>query len=325
MDGRGTEGGWAESTRIALGTFVTVKVHAESDLAAASMADRAFEEIVRIEELMSPYLTGSELYLLNSRLGHGRVQTSDEIKALLVRCLRYSRISEGAFDVTIGPVSELWGFSSDSAGFPEVSRIEELLPLVGYSKLDVSEKGVKSQTPGMKLDLGGAAKGYAVDRALELLRVSGAKGALVNSGGDLGFFGIKPDGKHWRVAIAHPRDEEVLIEVKDLGFEAVATSGDYQRFFIRDGVRYHHILDPATGFPARACVSSTVWAQNVTDADILSTAVFVMGPERGLDLIESLDGCEALVFFEEDGKLKHSFSRGLSGDIEFGKRSGEGP
>jgi len=319
-----TGGGWAESTQIALGTFVTVKVHAESGPDAESLVRRAFWEIRRVEGVMSPHLPGSELCTLNSRAGGGWVRVSDELRGLLERCLEYSELSKGAFDATVGPISELWGFSSDSPALPEPSRIAELLPLVGYRKLDLSEDRVRFRLPGMKLDLGGAAKGYAVDRALELLRASGARGALVNAGGDLGYFGTKPGGGSWRVAIAHPRDEGVLVEVDGLKFEAVATSGDYQRFFIKDGVRYHHILDPLTGYPARACVSSTVWARSVTDADILSTAVFVMGPEKGLRLIEGLPGAEALVFFEEEGKLKYRFSSGLRGKIKFERQPGEG-
>ena len=309
---------------LVMGTFARIIALAPDRSTAEKCIDAAVTEINAVDELMSDYKEDSEISQVNAGASDRPVRVSESTFEVLQKSLEFSKLTDGAFDVTVGPISELWGFSSDSPALPEPSRIAELLPLVGYRKLDLSEDRVRFRLPGMKLDLGGAAKGYAVDRALELLRASGARGALVNAGGDLGYFGTKPGGGSWRVAIAHPRDEGVLVEVDGLKFEAVATSGDYQRFFIKDGVRYHHILDPLTGYPARACVSSTVWARSVTDADILSTAVFVMGPEKGLRLIEGLPGAEALVFFEEEGKLKYRFSSGLRGKIKFERQPGEG-
>jgi len=146
---------------------------------------------------------------------------------------------------------------------------------------------------------------------------AGIEGGLIDAGGDIRYWGAKPDGRPWVFGVQHPRDPKRYIEVDDLGLAAIATSGDYQQYFEWEGARYHHLLDPRTGYPARACASATVWAGTALDADILSTAVFVLGPERGLALVAKLEGVEALVFYERDGQLEYRASAGVDGRFRF--------
>jgi len=169
----------------------------------------------------------------------------------------------------------------------------------------------------LRLDLGAAAKGYAVDRMVAVLEKFGVAAGLIDAGGDIRYWGEKPDGRPWVFGVQHPRYPERYIEVEDLGLAAIATSGDYEQYFEWEGKRYHHLLDPTTGYPARTCISATVWASTAMDADILSTAVFVLGPERGLELVAGLQGVEALVFFERDGQLEYRSSAGVTGRFHF--------
>ena len=170
---------------------------------------------------------------------------------------------------------------------------------------------------GVRLDLGAAAKGYAVDQAVQALRSGGVQSGLIEAGGDIRYWGEKPDGHLWRFGIQHPRDPNRYFEVEDIGLAAIATSGDYQQYFSEGGQRYHHILDPQSGWPARRLISATVWAETAMDADILSTAVFVLGAERGLELIEESPRVEALVFTETAGGLESKATSGVQGRFRF--------
>jgi thiamine biosynthesis lipoprotein len=199
---------------------------------------------------------------------------------------------------------------------PEPVEIEAAAALVDYSLMENDYAAGKVFLPssGMALDLGGIAKGYIVDRGLELLARSGIGHALLNAGGDIGILGPKPDGSPWRIGVKHPRrDDELIAVISWLKKGAVVTSGDYERFFEEDGERYHHILDPRTGYPARNLLSATVVAPTAIEADALSTALFVMGPQRGLELVESLPGVEAILVTPQ---LELLISSGLQDCVE---------
>ena len=306
-----------EATRPCMGTLVRVKVFAPDTSRGWTAIEEAFAEISRIEAAMAATGAG-ELARINGEAGSGWVSLSDGLAAVIQRSLHFSRATGGAFDITIGPVEALWGFSSDKLGVPSAEAIASKLSWVGYQNLEIEGKRLRLKS-GMKLNLGGAAKGYAVDRAVQILSSNEIESALVEAGGDIRFIGTKPGGRAWRIAVQHPRHKDRLILINELGLPAVATSGDYERFFEREGIRYHHILDPETGRPASTTVSTTVWASTTLDADILSTAVFVMGPERGMDWIERTEGTEALIFFQEEGTLRHRMSNGLKGKLSFEK------
>jgi thiamine biosynthesis lipoprotein len=293
-----------EAVRPMMDTAVTVKLCAKDSSTAQNLLTEVFAEMERIDRMMDNYSPTSEIT-------SERVSISPEMGQVLRRSQYFAGLSGGAFDITIGPIKELWEFDSPNPAVPLSRQLAAALTLVGYQNVQLDGGRVRLLEPRVKLDLGGVAKGYVVDCAVEFLKERGAKSALVDAGGDVRLYGKKPSGRDWQIAIRHPREKEKLIRVGKVGLPAVATSGDYERFFVKDGKTYHHILDPHTGYPAKKCVSVTVWAQTATDADILATAVFVMGPEKGMELVERLDDVEALIFFEKEGKLEYAVSGGV--------------
>jgi thiamine biosynthesis lipoprotein len=210
----------------------------------------------------------------------------------------------------------LWNFP-DARSVPDSAAIDSALVLVDYAALSLEAGFVRLHREGLQLDLGAAAKGYAVDRAVVLLRGLGVAAGLIEAGGDIRYWGEKPDGSPWRFGIQHPRKPEKYFEVEDLGLAAIATSGDYEQYFEQGGRRYHHILNPRNGWPAQGLISATVWAQTAMDADILSTAVFVLGPNAGLQLAEDLPEVEALIFSEGEDGLRSWVTSGVQGRFRF--------
>ena len=300
--------------RLVLGTLVTVKLYGDAEVVRLPV-ERAYAALDRVDSLMSRYRDDGALRRLEQTAQRG-VQTPAELAAVLARSQRFAALTGGAFDCTVGALSRLWNFP-DALAPPDSAAVDSALALVGYEELQVEGEIVRIGRPGTRLDLGAAAKGYAVDRMVAVFEEAGIAGGLIDAGGDIRYWGAKPDGRPWVFGVQHPRDPKRYIEVDDLGLAAIATSGDYQQYFEWEGARYHHLLDPRTGYPARACVSATVWAGTALDADILSTAVFVLGPERGLALVAELEGVEALVFYERDGQLEYRASAGVDGRFRF--------
>ena len=300
--------------RLVLGTLVTVKLYGDAEVVRLPV-ERAYAALDRVDSLMSRYRDDGALRRLEQTAQKG-VQTPAELAAVLARSQRFAALTGGAFDCTVGALSRLWNFP-DALAPPDSAAVDSALALVGYEGLQVEGKIVRIGRPGTRLDLGAAAKGYAVDRMVAVFEEAGIAGGLIDAGGDIRYWGAKPDGRPWVFGVQHPRDPKRYIEVDDLGLAAIATSGDYQQYFEWEGARYHHLLDPRTGYPARACASATVWAGTALDADILSTAVFVLGPERGLALVAELEGVEALVFYERDGQLEYRASAGVDGRFRF--------
>ena len=300
--------------RLVLGTLVTVKLYGDAEVVRLPV-ERAYAALDRVDSLMSRYRDDGALRRLEQSAQKG-VQTPAELAAVLARSQRFAALTGGAFDCTVGALSRLWNFP-DALAPPDSAAVDSALALVGYEGLQVEGEIVRIGRPGTRLDLGAAAKGYAVDRMVAVFEEAGIAGGLIDAGGDIRYWGAKPDGRPWVFGVQHPRDPKRYIEVDDLGLAAIATSGDYQQYFEWEGARYHHLLDPRTGYPARACVSATVWAGTALDADILSTAVFVLGPERGLALVAELEGVEALVFYERDGQLEYRASAGVDGRFRF--------
>lgn len=304
-------------SRLALGSVVVVKVYGDEQR-VRPLIDLAFAEIDRIDALMSRHRETSEANQLERLAADSAVTCSPELAQVLERSQYFARLSGGAFDVTIGALTRLWNFPEVAAP-PAPARIDSARALVGYEDLQVEGRQVRLRRSGLRLDLGGAAAGFAVDRAVELLQAQGVAAGLIDASGDIRFWGQKPDGQPWRIGIQHPRqaDGVLIAELEDIGLPAVATSGDYEQFFEWEGRRFHHILDPATGYPAERAISATVWAATAMDADILSTTVFVLGPERGIALVESLPRVEALVLFQEEGHLRYRTSRGIESRFRF--------
>jgi thiamine biosynthesis lipoprotein len=267
----------------------TLEVSVYRPLSEARMAaddlQAVHAEAIKIDALMSLYRPDSELVALNARSG-AAVPVSAEMFEVLAAAAHYARLSDGAFDVTAQPLVDLWGFyRQDRTSTPTQAEIDALLPRVGHDRVALDARGAAvTLEPGTHLDLGGIAKGYAVDLAIGALRKRGVTAALVNLGGNIGVLGQRPDGKPWTVGIQHPRDNRLMGTIR-FKRGAVATSGDYDRYFESGGKRYGHILDPRTGWPVDGIASVTVVAPNATAADALSTAAFVLGPEHGIALL----------------------------------------
>jgi thiamine biosynthesis lipoprotein len=276
-----------ERTEQVMGTYATITILDRDTARAERALDAAFEEIRRIEALMSAYNASSEVAAL-TRNGTNWTALSPDTLYVLTKADYYARISNGSFDVTCNPLVTLWMDTVQTESrLPTPEEVEAAKALVGYEQLQLDEAHGRARfaQPGMSITLGGIAKGYAVDRACDQLLAAGIEHALVNIGGDMRAIGDK-NGAPWAIALQNPRNKEEYLTILKLEDEAVATSGDYERYFILKE-RIHHIINPKTGYSADECISVTVIAERCIDADALSTTVFVLGPEAGKALLDA--------------------------------------
>lgn len=302
-------------------TYLTVTIYDDdmTQARAQALIDSTFIDMQRIERMMTDYSDSGEVGRVNLSAGKDSVEVSDELRQILLMAQSFSEASAGAFDVTVGPLVKAWNFLSATPDVPPLSIIQNLTHLVGFRDLAVVGKKVLLRKPGMRLDLGGIAKGYAVDRSIEILKRNGVKNAIVDLGGNLGVWW---EGTHMldssvaEILIRHPRKEGQFFGSFNVGTAGVSTSGDYQRYFLQDGVRYHHLINPATGYPANELVSVTIVATDATQADALSTLVFVLGRKKGMEFIEQSSGVEGLIVWEENGALHYNVSTGLKGKFK---------
>ena len=276
-------------TQVAMGTLVEIQVRGLPREKADEAINAAFAEVRRVDTLFSTYQDESPVRKLN-RGSDTLVEVPAEVYALMLRCDTLWRNTGGAFDVAVEPLVRAWGFDGEAPAVPSDSALAEALARSGWRHVALESDNLIRKSPGAGVNFGAVAKGYAVDRAVEVLRGLGAIDALVNAGGE-----IRATGGDWDVGIQHPRSPSELLTVLDLKGKAVATSGDYEKYFEIDGTRYHHIFDPATGRPARGCRSVTVIAGDDVTADALATAVFVMGTEHGMEFLKQYPDIEALI------------------------------
>lgn len=287
-----------------MGTDLQIKVFGEDADALDVAIDAAFRELQRVEDLMTDW-RASPLTSLNENAGSGPYEVPLELVAIISRARQVSALTSGAFDCTYAAVGRLWDFKADPPRIPTAEQVAEQLPFVDNAKILV-EPGVSmvDLPAGMSIGLGGIAKGYGVDRAMAVLIAHGVENAIVNCGGDLKVLGLE-QAEPWEIALKHPRDQQRAMAVLGITNTCVVTSGDYERFFEVNGRRYHHILDPRTGYPSTGCMSATVVAQSAEYADALATALCVLGPEKGLALIDGLSKVEAIVV-DMEGKVHAS-------------------
>ncbi|MBT8442999.1 MAG: FAD:protein FMN transferase [Gammaproteobacteria bacterium] len=298
---------WYSDTQNKMGTRVQIEIWHEDADAAAALIDTGMREFDRIEQSMSTYIAESEISRINDTAADGPVAVGSELFALISRALELSELTGGAFDITYDSVGQLYDYRENRR--PEAAAIEEALPALDYRlvELDSEASTIRFSRPGVRINLGGIAKGYACESVVNVLRDNGVTNALVNAGGDTRLLGDRGNGP-WIVGVRDPEDETGVVTRLAAVDEAVSTSGDYERFFIADGVRYHHILSPATGKSIDGVRSVTVVGPDATMTDGLSTSVFVLGPEGGLDLIEKLPDYEAIVIDSERGiRLSRGF------------------
>ena len=302
-----------KDTQFLMDTIIEITAYGPNSEEAVQAA---FKEFARLHEITNNFDENSQVSMISKMAGKQKVQVDPDLVKMLKRSKELAEMLDGTFDVTIGPLTDLWGIGRKGDFVPTDKEIDKALSLVDYHLLDVNEMDntVYLKKVGMKLDLGGVAKGYATDKAIEILKSYGITSALVNAGGDIRVIGNKPDGNPWRIGVQHPRNSDGIIAKLALtDWDTMESSGDYQRFIMKDGVRYSHILDPRTGKQPRSVTSVTMIINSSTDGDILSTALFILGVDKGLKLLENFPGVEA-IWVTNDGQVVTT--PGLEGKVE---------
>ncbi len=314
------EGSMYKKSMPMMDTIVSITVVCESKERAEKAMEEAFAAIDRIGNLINYYSDTSELSAINRNAGISETKVSPETFGIIEEAIYVADSSEGSFDPTIGPIIKLWDFADKK--MPSETEVRHALPLVNWRDIIMDRKTltVMLRKKGMMLDLGGIAKGYAADIAATSLMKQGISSGLVSIAGDIRTFGLKPDNSTWAIGIKNPRQttdrDEIIAKIK-LTEKAISTSGDYERYFIAEGKRYHHLLDPKTGFPAATCRSVSVVADKAVYTDAFSTAIFVLGPDKGMKLAKDL-GMDALII-DSNGTM-HT-TDGLKEKLTFEKSS----
>ncbi len=287
-----------------MGTRIQVELWADQSAAGEAAIDAVMAEMRRIDAAMSTYKSDSELSRLNARAAREPVKIGAELFGLLQTSMEFSRLTDGAFDVTYASVGFMYDFHSRRR--PTEAQIRAALPEVNYRlvTLDAQHRTVRYGREGMRIDLGGIAKGYAVDRGIALLQARGIRHAMVAAGGDSRVIGDR-FGRPWIIGIRHPDRKDEIIARLPLVDTAISTSGDYERYFDENGQRYHHIIDPRTGHSASAVRSATILADSATRSDGLSKTAFVLGAERALGIYARLGDVDAVIV-TPDGKVHYS-------------------
>lgn len=287
-------------------TVVNIKLY--DDAKAEEHLEHIDTMLKTLDEELSRTLETSQLYKVNQEAGNEPVEVSEDTLAVVKRSINYAESSGGLFDPTVGGLVDLWNIGHEGAHVPDAADLQRELNLVGYKNivLDEAKRTVYLKRPGMILDLGGIGKGYAADEVAKYLRGEGVKSALVDLGGSsIIVIGGKPNGSNWNIGLQDPDSSRgITVGTIRLNDQVIDTSGIYERYFIEDGAMYHHILDPRTGVPAQNELKSvTILAGNATDADALSTFVYVMGLDEGMKYIEELNDDTEAMFITKDDKI----------------------
>ena len=295
---------WLERTEAIMGTRCYVELWADDPLKGNDAIEAVMTELRRIDNLMSHYKPESQLSQINQYANERPVQVDKELFDLIELSTHYSQITEGAFDITYASVGYLYNYPQHIR--PTEEQIRAALPAVNWRNMlfDEEHHTVRFEHPGMRIDLGGIGKGYAVDRGIDILKASGISHALVTAGGDSRIIGDRM-GRPWLVAIRHPDNPSKVVTRIPLRDSAVSTSGDYERYFDEDGVRYHHIIDPRTGHSASKVRSATILAPTATQTDGMSKTAFVLGAEKALEIINRMPEYDA-VFVLPEGRVLYS-------------------
>lgn len=289
-----------------MGTDIELIAYEESNDKVNSAFDAAVREMERIENEMSEWKEGTPVSNINKNAGKEAVVVPEELFNVISSAQKVSELSNGAFDISWAVMRGLWKFGKDEEHVPSDDEIKQRLPLVNYKNIELNGKNktVFLKKEGMAIGLGAIAKGYAVDMAMQKMVNMGIKNAIIKAGGDMRIQGTK-EGKPWDIGIKHPRDKNKLLGKLNLSNISISTSGDYERYFIKDSILYHHIMNPKTGYPSKECQSVTILAPDTMTSDALSTAVFVLGPEEGMKLIKSLPGIKGIIA-DDKGNIHYS-------------------
>ncbi|MEO2063730.1 MAG: FAD:protein FMN transferase [Christiangramia sp.] len=290
-----------------MGSRFEITVTAENPEKANQYIDTAVGEIQRIERLISSWDPASQTSEINRNAGIKPVVVDPELYNLISRALKISEITDGAFDISYASMDKIWKFDGSMSSMPSEDAIRNSVSKVRYQNiiLHPEDHSVFLKKEGMKIGFGAIGKGYAADRAKDLLRSQGITAGIINASGDMNTWGTQPNGDTWKVAITNPLNKEHAFALLPLENRAVVTSGDYEKFVKFNGVRYSHIINPKTGYPATGIISATVFAPKAELADALATSVFVMGIETGIDRINQLPGIDCIIV-DTNGKVHTS-------------------
>ena len=290
-----------KKTVIAMGTFVTISVYDTKKEDHPFIVNRAFDEIHLVEELMSSFTTDSDVTLINRRADNDAVQVSPMVCEVVSAAHSVSERSSGAFDITVLPLLRVFGFRGNNPHIPGEKELETARRLVNYRNVFVhtANNTIGLKTAGQQIDLGGIGKGYAVDRAVNVLKSHGIERAIINAGGDIYALGAPKNDEGWKIGIQHPYFPEKMAGTVYIKNQAIATSGNYENYYIINGERYGHLFDPHTGKPANPILSATVTAPTAMEADALATASFLMGNKEGQPFIERQQQTSALFITPE--------------------------
>lgn len=287
-----------------MGSRFEITVVAKDSTEANASIDLAVGEITRIEKLISSWDANSETSEINRNAGIKPVKVDEELFNLIGRCVEISKLTEGAFDISFASMDKIWKFDGSMTEMPSEDAIKQSVSKVGYHNiiLDPENLTVFLKLEGMKIGFGAIGKGYAADKAKALLMEKGVSAGIINASGDMNTWGRQPNGDFWKVAITNPIDKNKAFALLPLKDNAVVTSGNYEKYVTFNGVRYTHIIDPRTGYPATGIISATVFAPKAEIADALATSIFVMGKDVGIDFINQLPKIECIVI-DNDGNI----------------------
>ena len=290
-----------------LGSPFEVTAVAKDTMAANIYIDMAVVETKRIENLISDWIPTTQISEVNKNAGIKPVKVNNEVFELVERSLKISEITDGAFDISYASMDKIWKFDGSMKAMPTKEAIKKSVEKIGYKNiiLDKKEQTIFLKIAGMKLGLGGIGQGYIADKIKDLLFLNGCTSGIINVSGDINAWGKQPDGKLWTIGIVNPLNKNKIFATFPLEDSAVETSGSYEKYVIFDGIRYSHIIDPRTGYPAKGVVSVSVFAKQTEIADALATGIFVMGVEVGLDLINQIKGIECIIV-DDQGKIHSS-------------------
>ena len=282
-------------------------VVAKDTVEANQFIDLAIAEVKRIENLVSDWKPETQISAVNRNAGIQPVKVDDEVFQLVKRSIKISKLTDGAFDISYASMDKIWKFDGSMKEMPTPEAIKKSVAKIGYKNIVLNKKNqsIFLKLEGMKLGLGGIGQGYIADKVKDLLLANGCNSGIVNVSGDINAWGKQPDGKTWTVGIINPMNKNKVFATFPLENSAVETSGSYEKFVVFNGVRYAHIIDPRTGYPAQGVVSVSVFAKQTEIADALATGIFVLGVEVGLDLVNQLKGVECIIV-DDKGKIHSS-------------------
>jgi len=289
-------------TLILMGSRFDITVVASNEKEGNEYIDSAIFEITRIEKLISSWDLNSETSLINKHSGIKPIKVDKELFDLIERSIAISTLTNGAFDISYASMDRIWNYDGSMRKMPSDEEISISIKKVGYQNISIDKEAqtVFLKLKGMKIGFGAIGKGYAADKAKALLIEKGVKAGIINASGDLNAWGKQADGSDWMVAITNPLNKNKVFSWLPINDSAIVTSGNYEKFISFDGIRYSHIIDPRTGYPSTGIISTSIMTSNAELADAISTSVFVMGVETGLDFINQLKGVDCIIIDEEN-------------------------